>query len=110
MDKNTAIEGKLDTLTTLVEKGFSAVAETALSIRMEYASFDDYWAPYAGKDGPGAEYVTTLGAAERARLRAAVKGIAPGRLSRPIKKLPSPLREPAPTTLRCSAGERSGVG
>ncbi|MFS8084644.1 MAG: class I SAM-dependent methyltransferase, partial [Acidobacteriota bacterium] len=28
--------------------GFINVVETALSIRMEFASFDDYWAPYAG--------------------------------------------------------------
>ena len=55
------------------EAGFSAVAETALSMRMEYASFEDYWAPYAGKDGPHAEYVATLSDTERARLRAAVK-------------------------------------
>ena len=33
----------------------------------------DYWAPYLGRDGPGAEYVGTLGEAERARLEDAVK-------------------------------------
>ena len=32
--------------------GLTDVVETTLSIRMEYASFDDYWAPYLGKDGP----------------------------------------------------------
>ena len=53
--------------------GFSEVVETALSIRMEFASFDDYWAPYVGKDGPNAEYVATLSDAERARLRDAVR-------------------------------------
>jgi ubiquinone/menaquinone biosynthesis C-methylase UbiE len=53
--------------------GFRDVVETVLSIRMEFASFEDYWAPYAGQDGPGAEYVTTLGEAERARLREAVR-------------------------------------
>lgn len=53
--------------------GFSDVAETALSIRMDFASFDDYWAPYAGKDGPGAEYIAALSNAERARLRDAVR-------------------------------------
>ena len=40
---------------------------------MEFASFDDYWTPYAGKDGPGAEYIATLADVERARLRAAVR-------------------------------------
>lgn len=53
--------------------GFGAVVEATLSIRMVFDSFDDYWAPYVGKDGPGAEYVATLADAERARLRDAVK-------------------------------------
>lgn len=49
--------------------GFRDVRETMLAIRMEFASFDDYWAPYVGKDGPGAEYVATLGPAQLDRLR-----------------------------------------
>jgi ubiquinone/menaquinone biosynthesis C-methylase UbiE len=53
--------------------GFHEVVETALSIRMEFASFEDYWAPYAGQDGPNAEYVATLSDAERTRLREAVR-------------------------------------
>jgi SAM-dependent methyltransferase len=53
--------------------GFSDVVDAALSIRMEFASFDDYWAPYAGKDGPGAEYIATLGEVERIRLRDALR-------------------------------------
>jgi ubiquinone/menaquinone biosynthesis C-methylase UbiE len=53
--------------------GFRDVVETALSIRMEFASFEDYWAPYAGQDGPNAEYVATLSEAERTRLREAVR-------------------------------------
>ena len=53
--------------------GFREVVETALSIRMEFTSFEDYWAPYAGKDGPNAEYVATLSDAEQARLRDAVR-------------------------------------
>jgi SAM-dependent methyltransferase len=53
--------------------GLTEVVETTLCIRMEYASFDDYWAPYVGKDGPQAEYVATLGGAERDRLRNAVR-------------------------------------
>ena len=35
--------------------GFRDVVETTLGIRMEYASFDDFWAPALGKDGPQAE-------------------------------------------------------
>jgi SAM-dependent methyltransferase len=53
--------------------GLTDIVETTLSIRMEYASFDDFWAPYVGKDGPQAEYVGTLSDAERTRLREAVK-------------------------------------
>ena len=40
--------------------GFTNIRETALSIRMEFSAFDDFWTPLAGKDGPGAEYVATL--------------------------------------------------
>jgi SAM-dependent methyltransferase len=53
--------------------GFTAVAETTVAIRMEFASFADYWAPYDGRDGPIADYVRTLGEVERARLREAVR-------------------------------------
>jgi len=53
--------------------GLTDVVETTLSIRMEYASFDDYWAPHIGKDGPQAEYLATLSEAQRARLRDAVR-------------------------------------
>jgi len=55
------------------DAGFKGVEETTLAIRMEFASFADYWAPFEGKDGPGAEYVATLDAAARSRLRDAVE-------------------------------------
>jgi SAM-dependent methyltransferase len=53
--------------------GFLDVRDTTLTIRMEFASFDDYWAPYLGKDGPGPEYMATLDAAQRERLRDLVR-------------------------------------
>ena len=53
--------------------GFENVVESDVSIRMEFASFDDYWAPYEGQDGPQAEYVASLSPAARARLRDAVR-------------------------------------
>jgi SAM-dependent methyltransferase len=53
--------------------GFLDVAETVLQIRMEFASFADYWAPYLGKEGPAAEYVGSLSEEERSRLEAAVR-------------------------------------
>ena len=54
------------------EAGFRDVTETLLHMRMEYADFADYWAPFLGRDGPGADYVGMLDADERARLEAAV--------------------------------------
>lgn len=53
--------------------GLRQVEESLLAIRMEYASFADYWAPYLGNDGPGAAYVRTLSPDERTRLEAAVR-------------------------------------
>ena len=55
------------------EAGFERVEETTLAIRMEFASFADYWGPYEGKDGPGAEYVATLDTDAHARLKDAVQ-------------------------------------
>jgi SAM-dependent methyltransferase len=53
--------------------GLRGVTETMLSIRMEFASFADYWAPYAGSEGPAAEYVRTLDERSRTRLQDALK-------------------------------------
>lgn len=55
------------------DAGFKDIREAALAIRMEFASFDDYWTPYIGQDGPGAEYVATLTETERKRLQDAVR-------------------------------------
>jgi hypothetical protein len=56
-----------------VEKDLVDVTETQLMIRMDYQSFDDYWAPIAAGDGPLGTYVATLDAVERARTDAAVR-------------------------------------
>jgi SAM-dependent methyltransferase len=53
--------------------GLVNVSEATLHIRMEYASFADYWAPYLGKDGPGADYVSSLDSHERSKLEFAVR-------------------------------------
>jgi SAM-dependent methyltransferase len=53
--------------------GFTDVRDSMLTIRMEFASFDDYWAPYLGKDGPGPEYMATLDAAQKQRLHDLVR-------------------------------------
>jgi SAM-dependent methyltransferase len=42
------------------QAGFVEVEETTLTIRMDFESFDDYWAPYVGGDGPYAAFVSTL--------------------------------------------------
>ena len=53
--------------------GFDDVTETALYTRMEFTSFDDFWAPNEGKDGPMAAYVHTLDEVGRMKLRDAVR-------------------------------------
>ena len=58
---------------TFVEQGLAEVTETELMIRMDYADFDDYWAPIAAGEGPLGKYMTTLDAAERTRTEAAVR-------------------------------------
>ena len=55
------------------EAGLVDVAQDMLTIRMDFASFTDFWAPSEGKEGPVAEYVSTLGADARARLRDMVR-------------------------------------
>ena len=58
---------------TFIEQGLVDVTETQLMIRMDYLSFDDYWAPIAAGEGPLGKYVATLDAAERLRTDAAVR-------------------------------------
>jgi SAM-dependent methyltransferase len=58
---------------TFVEQGLLEVTETELMIRMDYQSFDDYWAPMAAGEGPLGKYVATLDATERARTDAAMR-------------------------------------
>jgi hypothetical protein len=53
--------------------GFKDVVENSLNIRMDYVSFDDYWIPFTGMDGPHAEYIATLSDTERSRLREALR-------------------------------------
>jgi SAM-dependent methyltransferase len=55
------------------QAGLVDIRETMLTIRMDFASFDDYWTPYVGKEGPIAEYVRSLGPEARERLQTAVR-------------------------------------
>ena len=56
-----------------VAQGLSDVEQTSLTIRMDYESFDDYWAPIAAGEGPLGKYVGGLDAAARAKVDAAVR-------------------------------------
>lgn len=40
-----------------------------LTIRMDFAFFDDFWTPNTGKDGPIADYVGTLDVEAKAKLQ-----------------------------------------
>lgn len=53
--------------------GFVDVEDTLLTIRMDYADFDDYWTPFLGGQGPGADYIAQLSAEEVDRLREQVR-------------------------------------
>jgi SAM-dependent methyltransferase len=50
----------------------NVVAERARVVT-EFASFDDYWAPFLGRTGPAPSYVASLDAAQRERLKEAVR-------------------------------------
>jgi SAM-dependent methyltransferase len=60
-------EGELGTLWR--DHRLQNVSEAVLEIRMDFLSFDDYWAPFLEKQGPAGEYVAALAASERAQLR-----------------------------------------
>jgi SAM-dependent methyltransferase len=55
------------------DAGFDDVVDGAITIRMDFAGFEDFWSPFEGKDGPYAEYVGSLSAEEKAKLRDAVR-------------------------------------
>lgn len=53
--------------------GLVDVVQDMITIRMDFASFADYWAPSEGRDGPIAEYVGSLDVETRSRLRESVQ-------------------------------------
>jgi ubiquinone/menaquinone biosynthesis C-methylase UbiE len=55
------------------EAGLSDVAQDTVTIRMDFQSFADFWAPAEGQDGPVAQYVGLLSMQERSELREKVK-------------------------------------
>jgi ubiquinone/menaquinone biosynthesis C-methylase UbiE len=58
---------------SFIANGLVDVAETSLTIRMDYASFADYWSPIAAGEGPLGKYVAALDGALRERLEATVR-------------------------------------
>jgi SAM-dependent methyltransferase len=55
------------------DAGLIDVEQDMRTIRMDFASFTDFWTPAEGKDGPVASYVGSLDAGTKAALRAAVE-------------------------------------
>src|SRR5262245_36973269 len=53
--------------------GLTEVEIESLTMRMDFASFEDYWGPLLGGQGPVGVYVTGLSAPLRERLRTAVR-------------------------------------
>jgi hypothetical protein len=53
--------------------GICDVETAPLTIRMDYADFDDYWEPLLGGQGPVGVYVAGLDDGTRARVRASVR-------------------------------------
>jgi hypothetical protein len=65
-----------------LSQGMLAVGERLLSIQQPFASFEDYWNPFLGGQGPAGSYVAGLTAdrrdALRERLRRLLVGDNPG--------------------------------
>jgi hypothetical protein len=49
------------------------VEEQPLVIELAFASFDDYWSPFLGGQGPAGTYVISLGESPRAALEARLR-------------------------------------
>lgn len=50
------------------EAGLTAVAVTELTVTTAFESFDDYWTPFLGAQGPGGHYVSELAPRRRDQL------------------------------------------
>jgi ubiquinone/menaquinone biosynthesis C-methylase UbiE len=53
--------------------GLRDVQETVLTIPMSFANFEDFWAPFEGRDGNFAAYVSGLDAARKDRFKSALR-------------------------------------
>ncbi|HEY2538285.1 MAG TPA: hypothetical protein VGI28_02110, partial [Stellaceae bacterium] len=55
------------------EVGLSEIDLRSLTIRMDFANFEDYWSPYASGEGMLGEYVASLDLARRERLEGSLR-------------------------------------
>jgi SAM-dependent methyltransferase len=55
------------------EAGLDQVQRSSITIRMDYANFEDYWQPLLGGQGPVGTYVTNLSIDLRCRIEEAVR-------------------------------------
>jgi SAM-dependent methyltransferase len=55
------------------DAGLVDVKADALTIRMDFSSFDDFWMPHEGRDGPVADYLRTLEPQLKHKVREAVR-------------------------------------
>ena len=53
--------------------GLANVTHGSITVRMDFPSFADFWAPMEGNDGPVAAYIRSLTAQDGDRLREAVR-------------------------------------
>jgi hypothetical protein len=68
------------------EHGLAQVVEQPLTIRMSFSSFEDYWEPFLGGQGPAGAYVASLSPARRDALRNRIRQRLVGNgLDRPIE-------------------------
>lgn len=64
--------------------GLSAAEVTPIEIATRFASFDDYWQPFLGGQGPAPAYAMSLGESQRARLRDRIRDRLPHDADRAI--------------------------
>jgi hypothetical protein len=55
------------------DAGLIDVIQDMLTIRMDFASFADFWAPMEGRDGPLADYIGSLDSTTKEKVRDAVE-------------------------------------
>lgn len=65
-------QGELATLWRA--NGLQRVEERPISVELSFASFDDYWRPFLGGQGPAGAYAASLSEPRRAALEARLRG------------------------------------